>query len=706
MEFYEQLFQALKTDNIKEFRNCMETTNCGPLRLGRFPVLSVMYLYKSRRLLRAYEKSFLKHNSWRDVGEPMELSAKFREVAGKCLRIYLNETVSPVEMLLLLDRDYKLKRVFSKAHVIPPVKQRLKDIYFVKWGLEANFERNQITLERRPLTRAEKLRWLMVSISLVLCVAIVVSTPFVVNVFSPFIPDGNGVINVSKWSQIRFRSNMTYALSEDITVPSDFYAKQMNCQIDGNGHKVTVEGNGLFGDVNGTLSNIVFETNGATIAEKVAERAVINRVTVNATLNKQVEEPCAFFVNDNYGVIRNVTLNASGKLTAVASHNDTEITEEDETPSFNCGGIVATNHNIAVGNNSYYAGILDCTANFDNFTLQGQLEANAAFGGIVGTNDGIVQSCISIGSMSADTFDVAGICAENNYGVVGCTNEASLAQTTSDGGWSPIVAGIVAINNNGVEGCTNNGAITGASTAVVADEDAMPSVYVGGIVGRAYGYVYHSVNTGKISSQSQAICAGGLVGASCAQILQCYSVGSIDAVGEFCYIGGVLGFSFGVESNHELYFGFVDSTVADCEIKVTKKVSKGSYAYVGGIVGFMQQGVISYASGDSYVAGKVVNSYFTGKLQANGGYVGAIVGVAGEAICLASESETKVEKKNFYSNVYVDSCGANKAFGAVFVDNDTFKAISDIGAKGATMAEIESDLIYQVIMRNFENTQD
>ena len=229
MEFFERLFQALKKDNLKEFKNCMETNNCGSLRLGRFPVLSVMYLYNSRRLLRAYEKQFLKHNSWRDIGEPMELSAKFRDIAGKCLRIYLSETVSPVEMLLLLNKDFKLRRVFPKAHMTAPVKQRLRDIYFVKWGLEAEFVRNKIVLQRRPMTRVEKTRWITGTLCVVLCVALIVGTPFVVNTFAPFITDGNGALLVTKWEQIEFDSHKTYALKNNITVPDNFFVEDMNC---------------------------------------------------------------------------------------------------------------------------------------------------------------------------------------------------------------------------------------------------------------------------------------------------------------------------------------------------------------------------------------------------------------------------------------------------------------------------------------------
>ena len=91
--------------------------------------------------------------------------------------------------------------------VVPPIKQRLKAIYYRRWGLQAEFVRDTIVLERRPMTRAEKLQWLKYVTCAVLCLAIFVSTPFVVNTFAPFVSDGNGALVVTWWKQIDFASD-------------------------------------------------------------------------------------------------------------------------------------------------------------------------------------------------------------------------------------------------------------------------------------------------------------------------------------------------------------------------------------------------------------------------------------------------------------------------------------------------------------------
>ena len=654
MEFYEKLFQALKRDNLKEFASCMETSNCGALRLGRFPVLSVMYLYKSRRLLHAYEKSFLKHNSWRDVGEPMELAAKFRGVAGKCLRFYLSETVSPVEMLLLLNRDHKVKKVFWQAHVTPPVKQRLKDIYFVKWGLQVQFVRNKIVFEARPMTRTEKLHWLTCAVCALLCVVLVVGSPFVVNAFAPFITDANGEVPIRQWKQINFASGKSYALTQDVTVPNGFFVDKMNCTINGYGHTVTVEGNGVFGELNGQLTDVIFETNGSPIAQSVGFRSQVDNVTVNVTASGSIDQARGFFANDNYGTVLNTTVNATGILSVDTGSGE-----------FNCGGIVASNKTTEYGGKTYGASLHDCTANFDGFTLQGQSQVNAAFGGIVGTNDGFVQDCKTSGAIVADTFDVAGICAENNYRITRSENAASVTQRTDSTAWNTQVAGIALTNqapNGRIEGC---------------------------------------INRGQLCAQSYSSARVGGIAASCSStIITCLSTGSVQATGKSCTVGGIVAFIDGKEIYPYVYIGSVLQSIAACDIKVTLLNAADRSADVGGIVGLMQQWQLS----SGYTTGVVQYAYFTGSVEATAdSYAGAIVGAVGKNAYDASNN-AEDNKKLFYGNAYATDCGASSAFGAAFTvvgEQTNYAPVTDIGATAFSAADFDNDDKYKSILQQF-----
>ncbi|MCH5157182.1 MAG: hypothetical protein J1G02_04830 [Clostridiales bacterium] len=666
MEFVDRLFQAIKDDNVKEFESCMGITHCGTVRLGRFPTLSVMYLYNSKRLLRLYEKNFLRNGTWQDIGEPMEISAKFRGVAGKCLRLYLNETVSPVEMLLLLNNNYKLRKVFSQARASAPVRGRLQEIYYIRWGLKAHFVRNKIVLQHRPLTRVEKLKWLMRVACVMVCVAIIVSMPFVIDTFAPFIPDDSGAVRVVKWQQINFHSDKVYSLTKDVTVPADFYAKQINCQLNGNGHTVKVSGNGLFEDINGKISNIVFETNGYPVAQNVTSKAEVDTVTVNVTVNMQTDKSIGFFANNNLGDITNVTVNVTGSLTGNVPQVGEGETEED-VKSYKCGGIVASNSYTQQGNAIKDGSLKNCTVNFNGFSLKGQLEADASFGGIVGHNDASIEGCTTNGTISADTFDVAGICSENNYVLVKCVNNANITQQTELAGWNPIATGIVLNNFYVVDQCENTGSIRSVSTAPALDDEHIPCAYASGIAYQSvishqsnghssYSYVQYSTNSGDISASALQInaSASGICSMSNGYVSMCVNSGKINAD------GGVLAEVAGVIS---LSYGYVYYSVNSGEIVVKCQQE----AHVGGIVG------------TSYM--RTVNCYSTGDIEVTGEvcYVGGILGYSMYEIGANWLYSGQVESCIVECEIKVTSTDANKisAVGGivgrmenVYVEND------------------------------------
>ncbi len=169
----ESLLQAIKNDDTKAFAALMDKTQCGGYRFGRFPVLSLMYLYKSRKLLSAYEAQFLEITNYKVVDEPIEISKKFTAKAGKCLRLYLNEVVSPLEMLLILDRTAHLKRAYPMTKVTSTaVKGRLKSIYYIKYSLGVKFEGDSVVIDRRPLSYREKKNIMNICLCVLLAVVL------------------------------------------------------------------------------------------------------------------------------------------------------------------------------------------------------------------------------------------------------------------------------------------------------------------------------------------------------------------------------------------------------------------------------------------------------------------------------------------------------------------------------------------------------
>lgn len=574
-KFSESLLDAVKRDDKKAFDSLMAQQPCGTFRLGRFPTLSLIYLYNASKIRAAYEEKFVKYNSWQEIFEPVSIAADFRKVAGKSLRFYLQEVVSPVEMLLLLDKTSKLKRVFPQTHMSQPVKQRLKTVYELKYAQKLEFRGDELVMGSRPLTRAEKKRLLLALTCFLLCVVIAVSTPFVVNAFVPFIKDGSGAIPLSNFSKTDFTSNKSYALKNDVVLEEDFFVQDVTCQLDGRGKTVTVLGkNCPFGAISGKISNVTFVVQ-TPLAQEVALTGVVEDVLVNVTTNATVTENLAFVAVNNFGQIKNCEVNLSGTL-GVAANSD-EVLEEGIV----CAGIAV--HNKATQISAFqtrYAVIQKCTVNFNNFTLQGEVAANATFAGIAGNNDGFVDQCQTNGKILSDTMDVSGICANNSYGIINSQNNAEIFQASAFVDWNPLACGIVLNNYYAVENCQNNGKISVQSTSEKTDFGTNePSAVASGIayLNNGKGVTPHLLNcknTADVSAvaENRGVSAAGICTSSSGVTEKCFNTGNIGAQtsSEFSsYSAGLVNYAY----------GYVYQSASNANITAN---GKGN-VYVGGI---------------------------------------------------------------------------------------------------------------------------
>ncbi|MGN0768514.1 MAG: hypothetical protein ACI4M8_04065 [Christensenellales bacterium] len=683
--FTEKLLDSIKNDDVTAFDECNAQSPCGAICLGRFPVLSVMYLFSSRKLIAKYEEKFIKNNAREPLPEPTELSSVFRKKAGKCLRLYAEEIVSPLEMLLILDKTTALKRIYPSARPSSAVKARLKTLYSIKYGLNLDFNGDEIVMDRRPLTRKEKNRLITAAISAFLCIAIAVGTPFVVNAFVPFIgvddpgqtdpdspenpsspdnPDnpsspsegdsGKKYYSVSSADDIDFSSNNTYTLVSDVVFPENYYAETMSCVLNGDGKTITVTGDKpLFGTVTGTVKNL----------------------TVNCTTNAVISDNFAFIAERNLGVIENVTLNVSGKITAYR-----ETSTEDEVGVI-AGGIAAENGSSGIVLS--YAKISSCKVNYD-LTLEGNLYANATFGGIVGTNYAYVTDCSASGNISSDTFDVAGICAENAYRLTNDTNNASIKQVSSAEGWSPMISGVCSSNYAYISNCVNNGVLEGESPSAL-------DVFVGGIVVRNFYSISISVNFASINAKTQGNSyVGGI--ASCTYngvIYQCLNDGRISAVGGSPNIGGITGLSGSTQISGTPCLGFVQNCISRGDLEATP--SEENRAFIGGITGRVTERLYDEGTeNERYYGGGVLASYFIGNILSDGEKVfrGGIVGLCGKNTFGNSYVASNGTGVYFKDNYYFDGCGADIGVSRVTEDDEIFTEGSDVGSLGVSKEEI------------------
>jgi len=379
MPIEEKLLQVIKEDDLKAFDSLNATAPCLDFCLGRFPVLSLLYLYKARRTLTEYEDSMRRITVYKELREPIEISEKFSKKAGKCLRLYLKETVSPLEMLLILDKTKRLKRVFPMVYSSSAVRARLKSIYFIKYALGVKFEGDGIVIDKRPLSRREKKNILTVCLCALLAVIIIVGVPVTTVSLMPTPVFGE----VSKLSQIDFASTQEYTLIQDIYVPDNYSVQKINCKIKGRGHKFVLGKGVRFADFNGEFSDMTIESQGDVIFTTVSETAAISDVTVNVNADISLSADSAFVALTSYGDVHNVTVNVKGRVFARA---DAAVVDQEVI----FGAIVKNNsYKLNAATNIAYSGIVrNCRVNYSEFSLAGEASANASFGGVAGVNGG------------------------------------------------------------------------------------------------------------------------------------------------------------------------------------------------------------------------------------------------------------------------------------------------------------------------------
>ena len=145
----------------------------------------------------------------------------------------------------------------------------------------------------------------------------------------------------------------------------------------------------------------------------------------------------------------------------------------------------------------------------------------ASAGGVVGQNNGIVESCYNTGTVTGTGTSAGGVVGENSGTVENCYNTGKV-----NGG--DYVGGVVGGNYDTVTDCYNTGKVTGSG------------ISVGGVVGKSSygGTVANCYNTGSVSGSSLI---GGVVGQNdSGTVANCYNTGTV--IGED-YVGGVVGYN-------------------------------------------------------------------------------------------------------------------------------------------------------------------
>ena len=464
-ENLERLFEAIKKDDVKSFSLIMVSNSDLNISFGRFPILSLLYLYGSFAILAKYEKFLLPIHNFNIVYEPYDAYLDLKKKAKKSIRLFAGSEVViyPILMLAILDEREELNKNYKKLFKNAEINAILSKIYKINLNLDINQTDNAITIPKKNMSLSQKLT-VIVSIFVLVLFSLfsVVSIVVMKNVNGLGTKNSPILISSEKELVQAISKGKYYKLTKDIEISESVALKDFKGSIDGDGHKITI-------------------TNRTTSLFKKTSGIIKNLMIFVTLENASISQNFAILAENNAGKLENVTI--SGKI-SILSYCDDEAY---------FAGLAVTND-----------GTITNTEVTLDVTIVNKRSTDAFFAGLVGINNGkIKDSKTNACKFSADTIDISGIATTNNGEIVGTINQAEVEQT-SEKEWHPHSSGVVINNYGTIYSSSNLGKISSCSTLAAAlTEDASYYVFAAGIATQNYGKIEKCSNSGQISGESK-----------------------------------------------------------------------------------------------------------------------------------------------------------------------------------------------------------
>ena len=565
-----QIFEAIKKDDVNAFITFVVQKNLQNLSFGRFPLLSVCYLFGSSKIIDRFEKHLSRTSKFEKTFEFFEIYLRFKKCAKKSLRLYLDDDkfCHPIEMLAILDKREKIAKLYNLFFKNEEILTNLTKIYNLNHKTQIEAGADSFVCESKKLTSMQKF-WLAVTCSVVVLFSLfsLVSVLAISNKFGvgtsklPILVDSEQELVLALQKGDKF-----YKLQTDLTLESFERVQSFNGTLDGNNHTLEIK----------NLSQSILEELSGTIKN------------LNLKIKKTPEK-----ISQNYSIIAE---KSTGNLEKVSIFANFDAKTEVETDTYISAFVI---HNEGLIKDSS----LQVSANIENTN-----PTNCYFSGFAGINDGNIENCKATGGeIKTNTVDIAVCAVTNNKSIEGFENNVAIYQISGEE-WNPNCSGVVINNLALVNNSKNNAKIEAVSVAEKEVEDAegnlhMVEVFVSGIACQNAGNITKCKNFGDIVANANlsTVYAGGIVSLNTFQNLDglifglvknSKNVSNITAIGEKskCIVGGIVAYNL--------------TAVTECGSNSTIKVSQD--CIVGGIVGF--SGIIFEMAVPKYIS-VVNNSY-------------------------------------------------------------------------------------------------
>lgn len=608
----EQIFESIKKDDLKLFSSLFVSQSDFNLCYGRFPLLSVLYLYGAYNILSKYEKSLLRIGNYDTVYEPFDLYKRFVKVSKKSLKLFAlsDSKCYPVLMLGILDERELLLKRYKNLYKTVEISQILCKIYKLNQNIEIIVKDDKIAFPSKYNGKGKfKFKLLACLMSVVLLfscfsMAFVRSTSGLGTKSSPVL-----ITNESEFVAALSEKKKHYKLCNDIELSSEIQIDNFSGVIDGNGHKLILKNTSkpLFKNLNGTIKNLTIgavdisgeiSQNFSCLAEKVYGYVVNVGISLNIDVGFSVLEDTYIsgIAIENYGVIDQVKVEIFGRaknngktncyVSGVAGENygsisNCEIASNDfESVSVDISGIAITN-----------VGSINSCYNFLNLSQTTNIEWHPNVSGIANTNSGMITNCVNLGKMFSDSslqtlpkddngndsqivVLAGGIVCQNIGTITNCRNFGDI-KTTAVAGYC-YSGGIVSQHSQN-ENFENQVSYSKAKCSIVANSELNQS-FAGGVAGFSSSIIDHSGFEGNITlNTSNRGFAGGIVG------LNNYFYNNAgNGVVSNCYASTNFGLTNEENKDKVLFFGIVglvQTTVSGYPVSNCYYVKNDTFAY-------------------------------------------------------------------------------------------------------------------------------
>ena len=409
-----ELFSAIKGDDLRAFEKHMIDPSAKDISFGRFPLLTLCYMYNANKIINRYESVLIKVNNYTRIDENIEMYLKFKSIAHRVLRLYVgdNKIVSPLEMLCILGKASKLEALYPTTPKNALIIENIKLIEQIKTSRVIDIGETRIVMPKQPMTKKAKTMIIASCAIAVLMVFICVGVIFGVQSFGIGTEEKPYVVYNAKQFNAAIATNSYVILGADIEVEA-FNLEKFDGVLNGNGYTLTIvnQNKTLVDELNGTIENITIKTN----------------VNISTLLD------LGLLTKKNKGTIDKVTMIVSGQITYSGTATTTSVTISP----------MVVDNDASITNTTV---VLDLNA-------KGNKTTDVLFGGIAGNNDGTIENATVEGQVNLDHINGASIVCENAKDIKNSQSSLNIYQTTEISNASLMICGIAVVNTGDIDSC-------------------------------------------------------------------------------------------------------------------------------------------------------------------------------------------------------------------------------------------------------------